>query len=78
MAAYTIDSMALELTVSLPPDYPLSSVEVECTKGLGFSATLLKKWLLQLVVFINAQVCKAEPIYSYCLLLRTAQLWTDS
>ena len=62
MAAYTIDSMALELTVSLPPDYPLSSVEVECTKGLGFSATLLKKWLLQLVVFINAQVCISEPI----------------
>ncbi len=69
IAAYTFDAMTIELLIALPDDYPLGRMDVcargdgrtdqqvSCSRQIGMSQkTLWKKWMLQLMSFINTQV----------------------
>ncbi|CAH1975524.1 unnamed protein product [Acanthoscelides obtectus] len=44
-AVYTIDEVQVELVISLPANYPLGGLDVQCNKQIG--GTNHKQWLLQ-------------------------------
>ncbi|KAJ8985103.1 hypothetical protein NQ317_019789 [Molorchus minor] len=46
VAIYTVDEAQMELVITLPVNYPLGSLEVQCDRQIG--GTTHKQWLLQL------------------------------
>ncbi|CAM9242516.1 unnamed protein product [Phaeothamnion confervicola] len=54
-ATYVKDECALEVTVKLPPTYPLRNVEVQCTRRLGIPEARWRRWVLQIVTLLSMQ-----------------------
>lgn len=57
VAIYTLDTMVMELVVTLPNGYPLKNIDITCGKRLGVPEAQWRKWLLQMRTIISAQVC---------------------
>lgn len=55
-ASYNIDDQALELTVRLPPDYPLSPVEVRDSKRVGVSENTWRAWMMAVQQTVSSGV----------------------
>ena len=56
VAKYSIEEMTMELVLTLPVNYPLSPVTVECGKRFGVSTAEWRQWMLQLTTFLSFQV----------------------
>lgn len=54
-AVYTRDEFKLELTIKLPPNYPLSPVLIDGGKRVGVTDVKWRSWLLQLTTFLSHQ-----------------------
>jgi hypothetical protein len=52
-ACYMKDECTLEMTIKLPPAYPLHCVEVCCTRRLGISEDRWRRWVLQIVTLLS-------------------------
>lgn len=59
-AVYKKEEACLDIVIRLPSCYPLRAVEVDCTRRLGISETLLRKWILSMASFLRNQV---HPLY---------------
>ncbi|XP_047128607.1 E3 ubiquitin-protein ligase listerin isoform X1 [Hydra vulgaris] len=55
IAKYSIEEMTMELVLTLPTNYPLSPVNVECGKRFGVSTAEWRQWMLQLTTFLSFQ-----------------------
>jgi len=55
VATYFKDDAALEIVIRLPPTYPLRSVNVECTRRLGISEGMWRKWMLSMTTLLSTQ-----------------------
>lgn len=55
-AVYSIDDQALELTVRLPSDYPLSPVDIRDSKRVGVSENTWRAWMLAVQQVISTGV----------------------
>jgi hypothetical protein len=53
-AAYSLEDATLSLKISLPDDYPLSKPIVDTQRAI-VNKDLLRKWLLQLILFLSQQ-----------------------
>ena len=53
---YTFEEMSFELTIHFPNNYPLNVIKIECIKRFGIKAEDWKKWMLQLMTYLNYQV----------------------
>lgn len=53
-AAYRFEDATLSLKISLPDDYPLSKPTIDTQRAI-VNKDLLRKWLLQLVLFLSQQ-----------------------
>uniref|UniRef100_A0A914Z277 E3 ubiquitin-protein ligase listerin n=1 Tax=Panagrolaimus superbus TaxID=310955 RepID=A0A914Z277_9BILA len=53
-AAYSLEDATLSLKISLPDDYPLSKPIVDTHRAI-VNKDLLRKWLLQLILFLSQQ-----------------------
>jgi hypothetical protein len=53
-ASYTLEDATLSLKISLPDDYPLSKPTVDTERAI-VNKDLLRKWLLQLILFLSQQ-----------------------
>jgi hypothetical protein len=56
-AIYKKEEAGMDIVIRLPACYPLRVVEVECTRRLGISEALLRKWILSMAAFLRNQVC---------------------
>ena len=56
VATYTLEEFSIELTIILPPNYPVGTATVECGKRLGVATSEWRKWMLQLTTFLTYQV----------------------
>ncbi|KAG0592544.1 hypothetical protein KC19_1G261500 [Ceratodon purpureus] len=54
-AVYKKEEACLDIVIRLPSCYPLRAVEVDCTRRLGISETLLRKWILSMAAFLRNQ-----------------------
>lgn len=54
-AVYTRDEFRMELTIKLPLNYPLGSVQVDGGKRVGVTDLKWRSWLLQLTTFLSHQ-----------------------
>jgi hypothetical protein len=54
-AVYKKEEACLDIVIRLPSCYPLRAVEVDCTRRLGISETLLRKWILSMASFLRNQ-----------------------
>jgi len=54
-AVYKKEEACLDIVIRLPACYPLRAVEVDCTRRLGISKTLLRKWILSMASFLRNQ-----------------------
>ena len=45
-AVYVVDEQPMELTVRIPPEYPLQQVEVKDLKKVGVSDATWRAWIL--------------------------------
>ncbi len=59
-----LEETNMELTISLPADYPLSVPKVESAR-LGLSQEMQRKWMLQMVTFLSNQVGHARRSPSF-------------
>jgi hypothetical protein len=59
-AVYKKEEACLDIVIRLPSCYPLRAVEVDCTRRLGISETLLRKWILSMASFLRNQVLFQE------------------
>lgn len=55
-AVYSIDDQALELTVRLPSDYPLSPVDIRDSKRVGVTENTWRAWMLAVQQVISTGV----------------------
>uniref|UniRef100_A0A7I4A3R4 E3 ubiquitin-protein ligase listerin n=1 Tax=Physcomitrium patens TaxID=3218 RepID=A0A7I4A3R4_PHYPA len=55
IAVYKKEEACLDIVIRLPSCYPLRAVEVDCTRRLGISETLLRKWILSMAAFLRNQ-----------------------
>ncbi|TFY57346.1 hypothetical protein EVG20_g8587, partial [Dentipellis fragilis] len=65
-AVYTIDEQQLELTLKIPPDWPLHGIEVKDSKRLGVSENRWRGWLLgvqQIVWSQNGHIVDAFSLF---------------
>jgi hypothetical protein len=51
-AVYEQDEVQLDLTVQVPPSYPLKALQVTSSKRLGVSETLWRKWMLRMTTVL--------------------------
>lgn len=49
------DDFKMELTIKLPPNYPLGSVQIDGGKRMGVTDLKWRSWLLQLTTFLSHQ-----------------------
>lgn len=56
-AVYNIDDQALELTIRLPSDYPLSPIEIRDSKRIGVSENTWRAWMFAVQQTISGGVC---------------------
>jgi hypothetical protein len=54
-AIYKKEEAGMDIVIRLPACYPLRVVEVECTRRLGISEALLRKWILSMAAFLRNQ-----------------------
>lgn len=54
-AIYTRDEFKMELTIKLPLNYPLGSVQIDGGKRVGVTDVKWRSWLLQLTTFLSHQ-----------------------
>lgn len=54
-AIYTRDEFKMELTIKLPINYPLGSVQIDGGKRVGVTDVKWRSWLLQLTTFLSHQ-----------------------
>lgn len=54
-AIYTRDEFKMELTIKLPINYPLGSVQIDGGKRVGVTDLKWRSWLLQLTTFLSHQ-----------------------
>lgn len=54
-AVYTRDEFKMELTIKLPINYPLGSVQIDGGKRVGVTDLKWRSWLLQLTTFLSHQ-----------------------
>lgn len=52
VATYTMDELAMELVIKIPPNFPLGTIEVDSGKKINVTKELWRKWMLQMVVFL--------------------------
>eukprot|EP00045_Choanoeca_perplexa_P018327 m.287134 g.287134 ORF g.287134 m.287134 type:complete len:1758 (-) comp17785_c0_seq1:1352-6625(-) len=55
VASYSMDSVNIELVITLSPNHPLAKVEITHGTRVGVDAGTWRKWMLQLGLFINYQ-----------------------
>lgn len=55
IAVYTVDEACMELIITLPVNYPLGSVQVDCSRQIG-STSQWRNWVMQLTMFLTHQV----------------------
>lgn len=60
-AVYTIDETQMELTITLPSNYPLGSPNILCNRQI--SGASQKQWLLQFKKCVLHQVCGSNFNY---------------
>lgn len=58
IAVYTVDEAQMELVITLPPNYPLGGLDVQCNRQIG--GTTHKQWLLQL------KKCVLHQVINFC------------
>lgn len=49
------DECELEMTITIPSNYPLRSVDVTCTKKMGISEDRWRRWVLQILKVTSSQ-----------------------
>jgi hypothetical protein len=80
-AAYTVDEQALELTLKLPADWPLHSIEIRDHKRIGVAEDRWRAWILgvQQVIWSSVRLILASlPPFLLVCMCRTGRSWTDS
>lgn len=71
-AIYKKEEAGMDIVIRLPACYPLRVVEVECTRRLGISEALLRKWILSMAAFLRNQVCGFTGVH--CPLLQNDEV----
>ena len=54
-ASYTSGEIEVQLRIKIPSEYPMKSVEVECSKQLRIQERQLKKWILSIRKLLSSQ-----------------------
>ncbi|GLV42170.1 Listerin E3 ubiquitin protein ligase 1 [Carabus blaptoides fortunei] len=54
IASYTVDEARMELIITLPTNYPLGAVQVDCSKQIG-GTSQSRNWIMQLTIFLTHQ-----------------------
>lgn len=54
-ATYVVDEQTMEITVRLPPDFPLQSVEVKDVRKIGVTEATWRAWLLAVQQVLTTQ-----------------------
>ncbi len=60
---YTFEEMSFELSILFPNNHPLDVIKTECIKRFGVKNEDWKKWMLQLMKFLNYLVIYALLIH---------------
>jgi hypothetical protein len=63
IATYTVDEYPLEISISMPNDYPLRNVEIKDLKKIGVSEGIWRAWILsirQLIAGRNGLIFDGE------------------
>lgn len=53
---YTVDEQPMEISVRLPPDFPLKTVEIKDVRRVGVTEQKWRGWLLNVQQLINSRV----------------------
>lgn len=56
LVQYTVDEQPMEIAVRIPPNFPLSPVEVKDVKRIGVPEATWRAWLLNVQLIISQQV----------------------
>jgi hypothetical protein len=54
-ASYVQDDVTLSVSIFIPPDFPLKSAVVDCSKTLGVPERRWKRWSLQITLMLNGE-----------------------
>jgi hypothetical protein len=54
-ASLVQDEVAIDITISLPPAYPLKNVDVSCTRRIGVTEARWRRWVLQMIQLLSMQ-----------------------
>jgi hypothetical protein len=79
-ASYTVDEQALELTLKLPSDWPLHTIEIRDHRRIGVAEDRWRAWILgvQQVIWSSARFFSCLPYATSNVHGRTARSWTGS
>lgn len=55
IASFLKDETKIEITIKMPPSYPLKNVEVNCTSRIGVSDGRWRRWVLQMIQLLSMQ-----------------------
>ncbi|KAJ1429827.1 hypothetical protein B484DRAFT_328817, partial [Ochromonadaceae sp. CCMP2298] len=54
-ATLTREDTRIEISVQIPPSYPLRNVDVSCTSRIGVSDGRWRRWVLQMIQLLSQQ-----------------------
>lgn len=54
-ASLVQDEVSIEISIAMPPSYPLKNVEVSCTRRIGVAEGRWRRWVLQMIQLLSLQ-----------------------